>query len=183
MAEHQAVEQAKEPVLKLKFLSHGTLESKDLEHSRKFYTDFLGLECIQTSKISLMIRLGNTNTIAVVQTTRKKPEMPMLNHNGLDVTTREEVDQCYEIVAREKDKWGIRKLTKPVDQHGTRSFYFLDCDDNWWEILCNPDGGYSWMFDKGRDIKQWGAGEESGFNPNEFALHKGRREKAASERD
>ena len=27
-----------------------------------------------------------------------------------------------------------KKLTKPVDQHGTRSFYFTDPDDNWWEI-------------------------------------------------
>ena len=173
MAEEEyTVTKADDPVLKLKFLSHGTLESKDLERSRKFYVEFLGLECIQTSKVSLMIRLGNTNTIAVVYTPKPKGEMPMLNHNGLDVMTREEVDQCYEIIAREKDKCGIGKLTRPVDQHGTRSFYFTDPDLNWWEILCNPDGGYSWMFEKGRDIAQWGAGEDQGFNPNDFALHK-----------
>lgn len=161
------VERAKEPVLKLKFLSHGTLEAYDLDKTRRFYTDFLGLEVVRTSDISLMIRLGNTNTIAVVKNDRKQA-MPILNHNGLDVGTREEVDQAYEVVKAQKDQWGIKKVTKPVDQHGTRSFYLLDLDDNWWEILCNPEGGYSWMFQKGGDIESWGAGEDKGFNPNEF---------------
>ena len=32
------------PALKLNFLSHGTLESRDLTFSRRFYEEFLGLE-------------------------------------------------------------------------------------------------------------------------------------------
>lgn len=171
----QPVEQLADPVLKIRFLSHGTLESRDLDKSRDFYRGFLGLEVVRTSKVSLMIRLGADNTIAVVYTPRPKAEMPMLNHNGLDVETREEVDRCYETVMAHKDKWGIKKVTKPVDQHGTRSFYFTDPDDNWWEILCNPKGGYAWMFEKGRDIAKWGAEEEQGFNPNDFS-HKRRKE-------
>ena len=35
------------PVLKLNFLSHGTLESRDLTFSRRFYEEFLGLEVTQ----------------------------------------------------------------------------------------------------------------------------------------
>ena len=46
------------PALKLNFLSHGTLESRDLAFSRRFYEEFLGLEVVQTSPISLLIRLG-----------------------------------------------------------------------------------------------------------------------------
>ena len=161
------VERAHEPVLKIKFLSHGTLESRDLEKSRRFYSEFLGLEVVRTSKISLMIRLGSDHSYAVVQNPSKEA-MPMLNHNGLDVGTREEVDQAYQTVLAAKEKWGIKKVTRPADQHGTYCFYFTDLDDNWWEILCNPEGGYSWMFSKGRDIEEWGAGEESGFNPNDY---------------
>ena len=41
------------PALKLQFLSHGTLESRDLAFSRRFYKEFLGLEIVQTSPISL----------------------------------------------------------------------------------------------------------------------------------
>jgi catechol-2,3-dioxygenase len=155
------------PVLKLKFLSHGTLEARDLEKSRRFYTEFLGIEVVQTSKISLMIRLGGDHTYAVVHNPRKE-KMPRRNHNGLDVGTREEVDQCYRLVLAEKDKWGIAKVVRPSDRHGTYSFYFSDLDENWWEILANPQHGYSWMFAKGRDIEEWGAGEEAGFNPNNF---------------
>jgi len=151
--------------LKVNFLSHGTLESYDLEKTRKFYTDFLGLEVVRTSPMSLMIRLGGTNTIAVVESP-KKQALPLLNHNGLDVETREEVDECYQQCVENKDIWNIKKVTRPADQHGTYSFYFLDLDDNWWEILTNPQDGYSWMFAKGRDIGNWGA--DDGDNPNEY---------------
>ncbi|NBP73732.1 MAG: VOC family protein, partial [Alphaproteobacteria bacterium] len=108
--EAPVVETAKDPALKLKFLSHGTLESKNLEEAREFYTEFLGLEVVRTSPISLLIRLGGANTIAVVeQKNREEEEMPMLNHNGLDVETQEEVDKAYETVMEQKDKWGLHK--------------------------------------------------------------------------
>jgi catechol 2,3-dioxygenase-like lactoylglutathione lyase family enzyme len=134
--------------LKLAFLSHGTLESKDLERSRRFYEEFLGLEVVRTSPISLLIRLGGTNTIAVVQSTNKA-EMPFLNHNGIDVATQQEVDDAHRVIAAEGAAWGVHKLTNPNLQHGTYSFYFWDCDDNAWEILSNPPGGYSWLFERG----------------------------------
>src|SRR5437764_14676966 len=91
---HTAVPQEKpRPVLKLNFLSHGTLESRDLAFSRRFYEEFLGLEVVQTSPISLLIRLGGPNAIAVVYT--KQPhEMNLLNHNGLDVRTQEGADDA-----------------------------------------------------------------------------------------
>src|SRR5258708_2239164 len=136
------------PRLKLKFLSHGTLESKDLEASRRFYSDFLGLEVVRTSPISLLIRLGGDNTIAVVQT-KNKTEMPFLNHNGIDVETQAEVDEAYRIVDAERARWGLHKITRPALQHGTYSFYFWDRDDNCWEILSNPAGGYSWLVELG----------------------------------
>lgn len=143
------VETAAEPALKLRFLSHGTLESKDLERARRFYTDFLGLEVVRTSPISLLIRLGGANTIAVVEQPKRDTEMPMLNHNGLDVETQEEVDAAHGTVVAEAGRWGLHKISKPVLQHGTYSFFFWDMDDNCWEILTNPPGGYSWLFERG----------------------------------
>ncbi len=143
------VEIASEPALKLNFLSHGTLESRDLERARAFYTEFLGLQVVRTSPISLLIRLGGPNTIAVVEQKNRTEEMPLLNHNGLDVETQEEVDAAYETVAANAEKWALRKITKPRLQHGTYSFFFWDMDNNCWEILTNPAGGYSWLFNQG----------------------------------
>ena len=140
---------AKEPALKLKFLSHGTLESKNLERAREFYTEFLGLEVIRTSPVSLLIRLGGENTIAVVEQKNRTEEMSMLNHNGLDVETQEEVEAAYQTCLEQAEKWGLYKIGKPFLQHGTFSFFFWDRDNNCWEILTNPKGGYSWLFEQG----------------------------------
>jgi catechol 2,3-dioxygenase-like lactoylglutathione lyase family enzyme len=137
-----------EPALKLNYLSHGTLDSKDLAASRKFYEEFLGMDVVQTSPISLLIRLGGNHTLAVVYSKRVS-EMNLLNHNGLDVETQEEVDAAYRTVMEQKDRWGLHKISKPVLQHGTYSFYFWDADDNCWEILTNPKGGYGWLFEHG----------------------------------
>lgn len=142
------VEKATDPTLKLNFLSHGTLESTDLDRAREFYTEFLGLEVVRTSPISLLIRLGGPNTIAVVQT-NTPAEMSLLNHNGLDVETQEEVDDAYEKCVAHAEKYGLKKIGKPKVQHGTYSFFFWDMDGNAWEILTNPEGGYSWLFNMG----------------------------------
>jgi catechol 2,3-dioxygenase-like lactoylglutathione lyase family enzyme len=136
------------PALKLNFLSHGTLESRDLAFSRKFYKEFLGLEVVQTSPISLLIRLGGNHTYAVVYSKQVR-EMNLLNHNGLDVRTKEEVDTAHRVVVESAEKWKLTRISKPRLQHGTYSFYFWDADGNSWEILTNPDGGYSWLFEKG----------------------------------
>lgn len=152
-----------EPALKLKFLSHGTLESTDLDFSRRFYEEFLGLDVVRTSPISLMIRLGGDNTIAVVKCKTKQP-MSLLAHNGLDVETQEEVDAAYKTVVEQADQWKLKKISKPLLQHGTYSFYFWDCDDNCWEILTNPRGGYSWLFDLG-DLEGKGHQDKSFARP------------------
>lgn len=143
------VETSNDPALKLNFLSHGTLESKNLDKTREFYTEFLGLEVIRTSPISILIRLGGTNTIAVVEQKNRTEEMAMLNHNGLDVETQAEVDAAYQTIMEQKDEWGLHKISKPMLQHGTYAFFFWDMDNNCWEILTNPQDGYSWLFEKG----------------------------------
>src|SRR2546430_11829903 len=81
------------PALKLNFLSHGTLESRDLAFSRRFYEEFLGLEVVQTSPISLLIRLGGPNTISVVYS-KNVGGMNLLNHNGRDGRTQEGLDKA-----------------------------------------------------------------------------------------
>ena len=136
------------PTLKLRFLSHGTLESRDLAFTRRFYEEFMGLEVVQTSKISLLVRLGGQHTYACVLA-KSKTEMPFLNHNGIDVDTEKQVDECYQLVLRDAELWGLHKISKPMVQHGTYSFYFWDADGNCWEILANPPGGYSWIFERG----------------------------------
>nr|WP_176392269.1 VOC family protein [Sphingomonas sp. CDS-1] len=136
------------PALNLRFISHGTLEVVDIDKTRKFYEEFLGFETVRASKASLWVRLGGEHIYVVVKVLKKEP-MPFLNHNGVDVMTDEEVDEAHKITLRDAEQWGLHGITKPSLQHGTYSFYFYDADDNCWEILSNPKGGYSWMFERG----------------------------------
>jgi catechol 2,3-dioxygenase-like lactoylglutathione lyase family enzyme len=154
-----------DPVLKLNFLSHGTLECIDIEATRKFYEQFLGFEIVRTGKISMTCRLNSATVFVCIEVPKKGP-MPLMNHIGLDVATPGEVDAAYAVVSERAEVWGVKKVTRPVDQHGTRSFYLLDQDENWWEILANPQGGYTWQFEKGGDFQYTDLKAED--NPNGF---------------
>lgn len=146
-----------EPTLKLKFISHGTLECKDLAFTRRFYEEFLGFEVVQTSDLSIWFRLGGLHAYACVKTPRNAV-MNMFGHNGLDVPTDADVDECHGLVKRDAEIWKLHRISKPTKQHGSYSFYFWDADDNCWEILSNPAGGYSWAFAMG---DQEGVGQRS----------------------
>ena len=114
---------------------------------------FLGFEVVRPSNISLWCRLGGAHIYVVVLVQPgRKAEMTFLNHNGIDVETEEEVDECHRLVVRDAEIWKLHKISKPMVQHGTYSFYFWDADDNSWEILANPPGGYSWMFERGDQV-------------------------------
>ena len=140
----------KQPALKLKFISHGTLEVRDVDRSRQFYEEFFGFETVRTSKVSLWVRLGGDHVyVAVKAPPGEKAVRPFLYHNGIDVESDAEVDEAYAIVMRDAEKWELHDITKPIVQHGSYSFYFRDMDENFWEILSNPKGGYGWMFDRG----------------------------------
>jgi hypothetical protein len=68
-------------------------------------------------------------------------DMSMLNHNGFEVGSAEEVDQAHKLIMSVKDEWGL-KVMPPRTLHGDHTFYFLDFDGNWWEIVEVRKGGY-----------------------------------------
>ena len=146
--EQAALTSKPKPVIKSKFISHGTLASKDLDATRRFYEEFLGLEVTRTSKISMMVRLGGHHVYAVVKC-RIEGEQDRMNHNGIDVETDADVDAAWRACTEQAEKWGLYGINEPVVQHGTYSFMFRDLDGNCWEILSNPKGGYTWIFDQG----------------------------------
>lgn len=143
-----------EPLLKLNFLSHGTVEVNDLERARRFYEEVLGLEIVQTSSRSLQLRLNSKTTVVAVET--KKPvQAGLFSHIGFDVETKEDVNRAHALVTKVRKAYGIKKITRPVDQHGTYAFYIQDVDGNYWEILTNPPGGYSYLFDRDETDVSW----------------------------
>ena len=73
----------------------------------------------------------------------------LLNHWGVDVGSRAEVDRCWKAANDLKDKYGIRKVLPIADQHGVYSFYLVDLDHNWWEVQSYEGFQHDDMFDFG----------------------------------
>jgi len=134
------------PLIPTNTISHGTLASIDLQESRRFYEEVLGFAVIQLSPLSMMLRLGTDHVYVVVQT-GEPGHMGVLDHNGIDVATREEVEEAHRVLVKVKDEYGIRRINNVMDQHGVYSFYFQDRDANWWEITAGRPRGYAWAYD------------------------------------
>ena len=125
-------------ILKPYVMSHGTLESRNLYRARKFYQDFLGLECVVHSPSAMVVRCGWKFYITVVEVGEAIQPGQMLNHWGLDVPSVGEVDDAYQLVLKYRETWGLLDVRSPIMRHGVYSFYLQDFDTNWWEIQNYP---------------------------------------------
>ncbi|UCV17846.1 VOC family protein [Ferribacterium limneticum] len=121
-------------IVKPYVMSHGTMEVYDLKASRRFYEEFLGMQCVRHGASTMAIRCGLKSHIVCVEVGEALKPVHMLNHWGLDVRSDEEVDRAYQEALRCQEKYGIRKIFEPKREHGVYSFFFVDLDHNWWEI-------------------------------------------------
>ncbi len=136
-------------VIKPYVMSHGTLEVYNLKASRRFYEEFLGFECVRHAIPAMVIRCGLKFHIVCVEVGDQLKPVNLLNHWGVDVGSRAEVDRCWKSANDLKEKYGIRKVLPIADQHGVYSFYLVDLDHNWWEVQSYEGFQHDDMFDFG----------------------------------
>ncbi|OVZ60252.1 hypothetical protein CDO44_09115 [Pigmentiphaga sp. NML080357] len=115
-------------------LSHGTLECYDIEKSRRFYEEFLGLECVHHAVRGLSIRCGMKFHIVCLEVGERLRPANVFQHWGLDVATPGEVEAAWEAARSLQAEYEIRQVLSIRNQHGVYSFYLEDLDHNWWEI-------------------------------------------------
>jgi catechol 2,3-dioxygenase-like lactoylglutathione lyase family enzyme len=126
-----------EPLLRPAALVSGTLPVRDLDASQEFYTEVLGLEVRRVSADRMVVRIGFDHVYEVEETDAPE-KMPLLSHNG--VFARGDIVAAHARLVELKERYGIRKLTKPGLGHGTFGFYMNDRDGNWWEVNRAIDG-------------------------------------------
>ena len=127
-------------------LSHGTIECRELDPSRRFYRDFLGLETVKRGDMAIWFRCGGGWMVASVCTGEKQVALPIESRWCLDMTTADEVDAAHEAATRLADSYGITEV-RPVEVAGDRrSFCLRDLDDNWWEVAYRPGRLYDEVF-------------------------------------
>jgi catechol 2,3-dioxygenase-like lactoylglutathione lyase family enzyme len=144
----------KDSILNPRLLTHCTCEVIDIKESRKLYEEVLGLEVVEDGPKALYARLNSTTVIRAVETDTESREHKHASHMGFDVATREEVDAVREKVLEIQEEYGIKEVLRLKNNHGNHAFHFVDRDNNYWEILDNPDGGYRWRFDQGGDLER-----------------------------
>jgi predicted lactoylglutathione lyase len=132
--------QERTSIIKPYCLSHGTLEVFSLKKSRQFYEEFLGLEVVRHGKPAMVIRLGMRFHVVCVEVGDQIHPVSLLNHWGVDVATRAEVDDAHQKAIENKEKYNIRQVLNPQEMHGVYSFYLEDLDHNWWEIQHYQNG-------------------------------------------
>src|SRR5258708_31105226 len=84
-------------------MSHGTMECYSLKESRKFYEEFLGLECVRHAKPAMVVRCGLKFHIVAVEVGAAVHPQNVLNHWGMDVGSKAEVDRVHKEATRNKD--------------------------------------------------------------------------------
>jgi predicted lactoylglutathione lyase len=135
-----ATPKARTSVIQPYCISHGTLEVFSLKASRRFYEEFLGLECVRHGKPAMVIRLGMRFHVVCVEVGDQVHPCSVLNHWGVDVSSRAEVDQAHAKAIEHQQTYGIRQVLPQQDMHGVYSFYLEDLDHNWWEIQYYENG-------------------------------------------
>ena len=130
------------------FLSHGTLCVKNLEETRKFYEEFLGLEVVRHNRLAMCFRLHNDMRIVCVEV-KETPKMDVMTHWGVDVLNKEDVGEAYANAVKLKDVYGMQKVTRPHLQHGVYAFFIQDRDNNWWEVQHTPEEQTELFFGRG----------------------------------
>ena len=111
------VPQERQSVIKPYCMSHGTLEVYSLKDSRRFYEEFLGLECVRHGKPAMVIRLGMRFHVVCVEVGDQIHPCSLLNHWGVDVATRAEVDEAHAKAVAHKDKFKIRQVLPVQEMH------------------------------------------------------------------
>ncbi len=115
-------------------LTHGTCECYSLKETRKFYEEFLGMECVRHAPPGMVMRCGMKFHIVCIEVGDAVKPCTISNHWGLDVKTKEEVDEAHRKLTELKDHYRIKMIHQPNLQHGVYSFYFQDMNYTYWEI-------------------------------------------------
>ncbi len=135
-------------VIKPVMLSRGTLDSIDLEKTRLLCEEALGFECAMLGADRLILRHGSDRSgepywvLEIQAVPEIRTRQHVTNHWGIWVPDRQTVDESYEVLEANKERYGLLRVQNPRQTHEDGrdySFYFEDISHVWWEIGEHPD--------------------------------------------
>jgi len=135
----------KSPLLEGKFpnkgyvpqaLTHGTIECEDLEVSRGFYENVLGLEIVKLWPSSFYAKHPSTPWYIVCLTVPKENRkyLGRLQRFAIAVESMDAVKEARRRLQEGAEEWGITEIEGVKESSGGASFLLSDLNKNWWEI-------------------------------------------------
>ena len=126
--------------IKIKRTGHLVLRVKDLERSKKFFTEVLGLPVVGEAPNGMLFFSPDVETnhhLLAIRQAADGARMPDheqvgMEHVAYELASFAELQEAYRIFKANNVKF------KHVVFHGiTKSIYFYDPDDNLLEVYCN----------------------------------------------
>ena len=130
-------------------LSHGTLECNDTPATRRFLTEFLGIDVIRPLPEAQYLSKGGPWTVVCVKVDGEQKEQGPQNRFKLAVGSAADVDAAHAAALKHKDSYGIGKVEAIEEKNGIRSFRLQDMNKVWWEIANLTQKHYDDAFAKG----------------------------------
>ncbi len=114
--------------------THGTLQCDDVERSRRFYVEVLGLEIAAGFNTAQYIKHPSTPWYIVVLQRSPRQYLAPVNRFTLQMAAAAQVEEAHREFAAHGKEIGIADLGKLDSAHGKANFIFSDLDKNWWEL-------------------------------------------------
>jgi catechol 2,3-dioxygenase-like lactoylglutathione lyase family enzyme len=114
--------------------THGTLQCDDIERSRRFYTEVLGLEIAAGFNNAQYIKHASAPWYIVVLKRSPRQYLAPVNRFTLELGSQTEVEQAHRDFAASRETIGITELGELDQTNGNVGFIFSDVDKNWWEL-------------------------------------------------
>ncbi len=138
------------PLVQNEFFSHGTIECTDMAATRRFLTDFLGLDIIRPLKeAQYMWKGGPWSVVCVCVADGEAKDQSPENHFKLAVEEAGDVDSAHAAALAQKDDYGIVQVHDVREENGVRSFKLQDLNKHWWEIANVSQAYYDRLFEAG----------------------------------
>ena len=138
------------PLVQNDTLSHGTVECSDMVATRRFLTEFLGLDIHRPVKeAQYMYKGGPWTVVCVCVEGGDAKDQSQDNLFKLSVGSAEEVASAHQAALRTADYYGIRKVGDVTEANGVTSFRLQDLNYTWWEIANVGLAHYDAIFDQG----------------------------------
>ena len=126
--------------IRIKRTGHLVLRVKDLERSKRFFTEILGLPLVGENDVGMLFFSADTQNNHHVLAIRQAkegaampdPEQVGMEHVAYELSSFAELQEAYRIFKEN----GVR-IHHTVFHGVTKSIYFFDPDGNMLEVYCN----------------------------------------------